>query len=119
MTTRHAFIASFVIATASTLAFGHAHLEGSTPRDGTTVDGATATARLQFSERIEPALSTLTLVGPGETATPLGKVETEGTDGRVLVAQLPALKPGAYRVQWSAMGLDGHRVRGEIRFQVK
>jgi hypothetical protein len=36
-----------------------------------------------------------------------------------MTAQLPALPPGAYRILWSAMTHDSHKMKGEVPFTVK
>jgi methionine-rich copper-binding protein CopC len=32
---------------------------------------------------------------------------------------VPTLAAGAYKAQWSTVGHDGHRVKGELSFTVK
>jgi len=46
-------------------------------------------------------------------------VAVDKDNPRLLVASMPALPVGAYRVQWSAMTRDGHKVKGEYAFNVK
>jgi methionine-rich copper-binding protein CopC len=36
-----------------------------------------------------------------------------------MVATLPSLQSGQYRVQWSTVTHDGHKTRGEFSFRVR
>ena len=99
-------------------AFAHPRLQASEPAGGATVP-APAAARLRFDEAVEPAASSVKVFGPGDAAVDAGKPTGADGDARTLVSTLPKLAPGAYRLEWSTVGHDGHRTRGELRFTVK
>jgi len=73
---------------------------------------------LQFNGRIEKHLSTVRLVGgPRNTKMLLLKSDpAAGPD--VLTFALPPLEPGAYRVEWRVLSVDGHFTEGVVRFTV-
>jgi len=104
---------------ASALAFAHAKLHASTPANGAAVSPAPGELRLTYNEPVEAAMSTVKVIGPGNAAVTTDKVVADPSAGKTLVQRLPPLGPGDYRVQWTTMGHDGHRTRGEIRFTVK
>ncbi|NIA56172.1 copper homeostasis periplasmic binding protein CopC [Massilia sp. TW-1] len=100
-------------------AFAHAKLQSSDPRAGSMLDKAPTQVRLKFNEALEPAFSKIKLTGPRNTAIPVAGATVDKADPAVLAAPLPALSAGAYRVQWSTMAHDGHKVKGEFTFTVK
>jgi methionine-rich copper-binding protein CopC len=109
--------AALMLAAAS--AFAHAKLHDSTPADGATVTSPPAELRLRYDEPVEAALSSVKLTGPADAAVATEKVAADKADPKTLVLPLPRLAPGAYRAEWTTVGHDGHRTKGEIRFTVK
>ena len=104
---------------AAASAFAHAKLQDSTPANGATVASPPAELRLRYDEPVEAALSSVKLTGPDDAAVATDKVGADKADARTLVLPLPRLAPGAYRAEWTTVGHDGHRTKGEIRFTVK
>lgn len=105
--------------TISTAAYAHAKLEASVPKANAIVAPAPTEVRLQFNEPLEMAFSKIKLVdGKGAAVAPL-KVDRDKTNAKIMVASLPALATGPYRVQWTTLTRDGHKVKGEFSFQVK
>lgn len=70
--------------------------------------------RLEFNSRIDKKRSRLQLTLPDGTRTDVPIAE----DGEpnVLMAQVPALAPGAYTLRWQVLAVDGHITRGDIPF---
>lgn len=111
--------AMILASTMSSVAYAHAKLEASVPKANAIVAPAPAEVRLQFNEPLEMAFSKVKLVdGKGVSIQPL-KVDLDKANAKVMVASLPTLVPGAYRVQWTTLTRDGHKVKGEFSFQVK
>ncbi len=104
---------------ASTGAFAHAKLEASSPPAGTLVAPALKEVRLQFNEPLELTFSKITLVDPKGVAVGPLKVARDKSDPKAMIAALPPLYAGPYRVQWTTVTRDGHKVKGEFAFQVK
>lgn len=96
------------------LAHAHAHLERSTPADGSTVKVAPAALEMRFSE---PArLTALWIQRDREPRQAIKDLPTS-TD-RVLRVALPTLVPGVYGVSWRAVSADGHITSGTVRFTI-
>lgn len=96
----------------------HAHLVASTPADGDTLRRPPAAIRLEFSEPIEAAMASIRVVGPdGSTIEPVAQEDPD--DVRVVLAPLPALDTGGYRVVWRVVSADGHTVSGDYAFYVE
>ena len=96
----------------------HAFLIKSDPAVGATV-GAPKTLRLEFSEALELAFSGIDVANGSGVAIPAQNVRLNGNDHKVLLADLPPLSPGAYRVKWHVVSVDTHRTEGDFVFSVK
>lgn len=95
----------------------HIELIASEPADGDTLAAALERIRLVFSGTVEEALSEIRLVGPLGLDLSL-EPRLDPTMDRALVAAMPPLAPGAYRVAWRTVSVDGHAVSGSFVFFV-
>ncbi len=96
-------------------AAAHALVMSSTPAPGARLATAPAQVALRFNSRIDHGRSRLTLHGPDHAALPLPLAT--GTDPALVEAALPAgLAPGAWRLRWQVLAVDGHITRGDIFF---
>jgi copper resistance protein C len=96
----------------------HAFLLKSDPSVGATV-AAPKTLRLEFSEAVEFAFSGIEVAKGSGGAVPTQNVRLNGNDHKVLLADLPPLSAGAYRVKWHVVSVDTHRTEGDFVFRVK
>lgn len=110
---------AMVTAAATTCALAHAKLQKSEPENGSAVTASPTTLKLHYNERVEPAMSSVKLIGSGDTAVPTGKPMLAEGDDKTLVVPVSKLPAGSYRVEWSTMGRDGHHMKGDMRFTVK
>lgn len=104
---------------ATSAASAHAKLESSLPQANAVVSPAPAQVRLQFSEQLELPFSKIKLVDEKGTVLEPSKTALDDANPKVLVATVPALHAGAWRVQWSTVTRDGHKVKGQFDFRVK
>lgn len=93
----------------------HIELLASEPGDGDTLSVEPERIRLVFSGTVEEALSEIRLSGPGGLVLALDVAADPDTD-RGLVADVPALSAGAYRISWRTVSVDGHAISGSIVF---
>ena len=114
-------IVTFVLAlTLSTGAFAHATLERSTPSVGSTVSASPTEIRVQFSEPVDLASSSVSVSAESGAAVATGGVSADSGDRRTLVVRLAQrLAPGAYKVRWRAVSPDAHKSQGSFVFQVR
>ncbi|MDB5955473.1 copper homeostasis periplasmic binding protein CopC [Ramlibacter sp.] len=103
---------------AASSVFAHARLQTSDPQNGANV-AAPSSITLHYNEPVEAAMSNVKLFGPDNAAVETGSPATRESDDTTLVTTLPKLSAGAYRLEWSTMGHDGHHTKGELRFTVK
>jgi copper resistance protein C len=97
------------------VAYAHAHLQRSEPRDGTSVIPAPSQVALWFTERLEPAFSGVEVRDSQGNRVDLGEPEIGGASMRI---GLKALSPGTYKVNWHALSVDTHKSQGTFSFQV-
>ena len=108
-----AFALCGVVAAGTCMA--HAKLQSSSPANNAHLSEAPKTLTLQFSEAAQ--LAVLKLVRDGkEVPVPLDK---SAKAGQSFTLTLPALSPGNYTVQWSAVAADdGHVTKGSFVFSI-
>lgn len=111
--------ASLALAALASSAFAHAKLQNSTPANGATLPSVASELRLEYNEAIEPAMSSVKVLGPDSKPVVIEKAEVSKDDDKVLLVKVPKLPVGAYRVEWSTMGRDGHHTKGTVNFTVK
>lgn len=95
----------------------HLHLESSIPADGEELSSPPDFIRLVFSEPVDTAMARASLEG-GEGSLSLALSPDTG-DPRSLVADVPPLPAGGYRILWRVVSADGHPVTGEITFSIR
>ena len=103
------------------LAFAHAVVVESSPREGARLTSPPREIVLRFNARIEKSLTRLTLAAhDGKVvklpALPQGKAG-EAAD-EILVIPLPPLAPGSYSLRYKIFATDGHATLGILRFSV-
>ena len=97
-------------------AWAHAIVVHSTPSAGTTLDLSPTQVIVRFNGRVDHKRSVLSLGQPDKTVRPL-VIEMDGP-AHELRAALAVLPPGAYRLQWQVLAVDGHIRRGMIPFTI-
>ena len=119
-------LAAITVVIGARSADAHAYLDHSNPADGGTVAQAPRTLRLAFSEHVVLSASTLQLVDGEDRPIPLSGLrlvtdDPEDTEEPAqIVADLPRLPTGAYRLTWSTLSSDDlHRTSGVLAFGVR
>ncbi|MBV8385634.1 MAG: copper resistance protein CopC/CopD, partial [Acidimicrobiia bacterium] len=93
----------------------HPYLVRADPAPGSTLSAAPKELQLLFTERLDGPYCTVTVVGADGRRHPTAVHVT----GAGLVADVGgAVGDGAYRVEWSVIGDDGHRVEGDYGLAV-
>jgi methionine-rich copper-binding protein CopC len=98
-------------------AASHSLLLESAPAANATVASAPDRITLRFNNRIEKRLCRVRLLDARGTARVLDVRPGDGGADE-LVATVPALGPGGYRVEWQVFSTDGHVVSGAYPFRV-
>jgi methionine-rich copper-binding protein CopC len=114
-----ALLVAAVIATLSPApTAAHSLLLGSAPAADAVVTTSPQYVSLRFNNRIEKRLSRVRLVDErGAVAAAL--IEARDADAAdSVMAKVPPLAPGAWRVEWQVFSTDGHVVRGSFGFRL-
>jgi copper resistance protein C len=84
---------------------------------GSTVAAAPPAVVLTFTQKLEPAFSTVRVENAARARVDQGKAQVEpgGTELRIGLKPLP---PGTYRVFWKVLSVDTHTTEGNFRFTV-
>lgn len=111
-----AAVAAFAVAGQ---AAAHARLIVSSPKVGATI-AAPKEIRLQYSETIVPAASSVAVSGPNGAAVAAGPIALDAKDKRVVVVPVTgAMSAGPNTVTWHMKTEDGHETDGKFVFVVK
>ena len=113
-------LASLAIASLPGQALAHAHLRSSTPADKATVSPGPQILRLEFTESVEPKLSTVAVTMDDGMDMGPATLTTDPKNPKILIATLPdKLDPGTYNVVWHVVATDTHKTDGSYTFSVK
>lgn len=100
------------------VATAHDVLVDSDPAEGQHYEHAPTSARLTFNNELLD-------LGAGAAAAVVQNAAGEQVaelpftlDGRDAIADLPALADGDYKLAWSVVSSDGHRIQGIIHFSI-
>lgn len=96
-------------------AAAHAFLDHAEPRVGNKVASPPHQVTLWFTQKLEPAFSTITVTGPNGQRVDAGKARVSGNQMSV---SLKAAGTGSYHVNWHVLSVDTHTSDGNFTFQV-
>lgn len=111
-------LATLVALMSASPAAAHSLLLNATPAPDAVLRTPPLEVRLRFNNRIEKSLSRVRLVDEH------GAVAAAVIDGRTgapadsVIARVPPLTAGAWRVEWQVFSTDGHVVSGAYGFRL-
>lgn len=123
-TVRAPSILLVVIAVATLLLGGaagasaHAVLDRAEPRPGSRVRMSPTQVRLSFTERIEPAYSTIQVVDEAGRRVDRDDAQVDAPPATLLRVSVEPLRPGRYTVIWRVLSVDAHLTAGDFTFTV-
>jgi methionine-rich copper-binding protein CopC len=101
----------------ASLARAHAKLTSTTPAADSTVSSPKL-IQVHFNEAVEVKMSTLKLATSDGTAVAAMAMNDAKDPATLSIMPVP-LKAGLYKVTWSAVTDDGHKVQGSFSFTVQ
>ena len=99
----------------------HALVVASDPAAETVLATPPARVIIRFNSRIDPVRSRLSMI-PGEARQGAAALPLEvaaAADPTLIGAPCPPLSPGAWRLRWQVLAVDGHITRGDIAFSIR
>ena len=118
MTSLRILVVAVVVLAAWTPADAHSLLLASSPAANAVLTAPPPYVTLRFNNRIEKRLSRVRLVDEHGTVAMAPTVHDAGAAAEALVAAVPPLTPGAWRVEWQVFSTDGHVVSGSYQFRL-
>jgi copper resistance protein C len=115
---RHSTLISIVpllLLLAACEASAHAELDRAEPRVGNKVASPPRVVTLWFTQKLEPAFSTITVTNAAGERIDAGKTRVSGSQMSI---SLRAGGSGTYRVNWRVLSVDTHTTEGNFTFQV-
>src|SRR5258707_2660989 len=101
-----AIIAGGATAIYAVVAHSHAFLDHARPAVGSAVGEPPTLVQLWFTERLEPAFSTIRVQTPSGERVDRGETEVGPDDRTQLSVALKPLLPGRYKVVWRVVSVD-------------
>ena len=96
-------------------ASAHAFLDHAEPRVGNKVATAPREVTLWFTQKLEPAFSSVAVTNAAGQRVDTGKPRVSGNQMSVSLRSAGA---GTYRVNWRVLSVDAHTTDGSFTFQV-
>ncbi|MBL6752889.1 MAG: copper resistance protein CopC [Pseudomonadales bacterium] len=98
----------------SSIVSAHNVLKSSVPADGATLEGSPSELALEFNGQVRLVKLNLKI---GEEEVEVG-FKPNPTAASSFAIPVPELSPGAYALEFSIIGADGHTVAGHFNFGV-
>ena len=96
----------------------HAFLDRAEPRVGSKVKAPPVEVRLFFTQQLEPAFSSATVLDETGRQVDKGDSRVDDADRAQLRLSLDRLVPGTYKVFWRVLSVDTHVTEGDFKFRV-
>jgi methionine-rich copper-binding protein CopC len=100
-------------------AAGHAVLQRAEPRVESKLKRPPEEVRLYFTERLEPAYSTLRVLDARGLQVDRRDSRVDRANPALLRATLPPLPPGIYTVRWRVLSIDADVTEGDFTFRIE
>lgn len=101
-----------------TAGLAHANLARAVPPPNSTVSIVPTKVELFFSEKVEPAFSTIKVTDERGIQVEEARAQVDPSDGKTLRIGLKPLTAGTYKVVWQVVSIDAHRLTGIFSFTV-
>ena len=106
---------TFLAVATATAAHAHGFLDHAEPRVGSTAQTAPKEVVLFFTQKLEPAFSSIEVSDAKGARVDQGKAQVNESTMRIGLKPLP---PGTYQVRWHVLSTDTHSTEGKFTFQV-
>lgn len=113
-------VASILLLALQSFAWGHAFLDHSKPRVGSTVKTVPKTVEIWFTEKLNATFSKAKVLNAAGKKVNTKKAQISKKNSALLIVKLPAKLPnGTYKVVWRVTSVDTHVTQGSFSFTVK
>ncbi|MDX9740629.1 MAG: copper homeostasis periplasmic binding protein CopC [Gammaproteobacteria bacterium] len=112
-------MAALLLSVLPLAAGAHTHLDHAEPAADAVLESAPKQVHLSFSSRIEARFSRIEVYAADGTQVDQRNYTASDNKRELTVDLAEDLPAGEYQVQWNVVARDGHRVRGDYKFNVK
>jgi copper resistance protein C len=119
VTARRLALALVTCVLTASVAAGHAVLQRAEPRVESKLRRSPDEVRLYFTERLEPAYSSLRVLDDRGVQVDLRDSRVDRANPALLRATLPPLPPGTYKVLWRVLSSDADITEGAFTFGIE
>jgi methionine-rich copper-binding protein CopC len=113
-------LALVTVALTSGIASGHAVLQRAEPPVESKLKRAPEEVRLYFSERLEPAYSSVRVLNDRDAQVDRRDSRIDRANPALLRVTLPPqLAPGTYKVVWRVLSIDADVTEGTFTFRIE
>ena len=112
-------LAAALLVSSAVTARAHAQLQNANPRVGSVVRAAPPVLTLNFSEAVEPALSSVQVTDAAGRRVDAGRMRLDKGNSQQVQVPLRALPAGQYNVRWRVISVDTHKTEGSFGFEVR
>ena len=103
----------------ASVAAGHAVLQRAEPRVQSTLKRAPDEVKLYFTERLEPAYSSVRVVNDRGAQVDRRDSHVDRSNPVLLRATLPPIPTGTYKVIWRILSIDADVTEGGFTFRIE
>lgn len=97
----------------------HAELVNALPAQEDVITAPPEELRLSFTEGVELAFSDVSVIGANGAEIEIGDLSLDPEDNKTLIVPIEAgLVSGTYRVEWTVVSADGHKVEGSYDLDI-
>ncbi len=112
-------VATLVLAALAGKAWGYLMPLACEPGTGAQISNSPKSVVIRFDGKPDPAFSTVRVYNAKGEQMDNRDAHVSGAEGMSLLATLPPLPSGTYRVRWTAQSFDGQETNGEYTFTVQ
>ena len=116
---RHWFSAGALLLALQSSAWAHGFLDHADPKVGGTVTNAPAEVRIWFTQKLEPAFSSVVVNNAQGKEVDKKDAHLDARNKSLLEVSLPQLSAGTYTVVWRVVSVDTHPTQGHFEFTIK
>jgi methionine-rich copper-binding protein CopC len=108
-----------VVAALATPALAHVRLDHAEPKVGSTVKTAPAEVKIWFTDDVDLTGTTIEVTAASGARVDKNDVRLAPKGKSIAIVPLAKeLPPGKYKVSWNALCTDGHKTKGDFKFEV-
>jgi methionine-rich copper-binding protein CopC len=118
-TTRWLALLCAGVVVATGVALGHSGLQRAEPPVESTLKRPPTEVKLYFSERLEPAYSTVHVEDGKGARVDRDDSHVDRSNPLLMRVTLTPLEPGTYTVVWRVLSVDSHITQGRFKFRIE